>query len=75
MAAVDDLLDKIGQANEVMSKLAEVRQRLAGYREARQNFAQLVTDTQAERDALVAASETALRELGAAIEATFPPGP
>lgn len=73
MAAIDDLLDELGQTTEVMKALGEVRDRLQGYRESRQRFAELVQETQAERDALVTASEAALRNLAAAINAAFPP--
>jgi hypothetical protein len=72
MAAIDDLLVKLGETAELMKQLDEVRGRLQGYRTERQRFADLVDQTVIERDALVASAKTALKELAAAINAAYP---
>lgn len=72
MAAIDDLLAKLGETAQIIKNLDEVKTRLAGYREERQRFADLVATAMVERDAQVEAARQALKDLAAAINAAYP---
>lgn len=69
---VDDLLASVGAVNQVMANLAAERGKLQGYRDARQQYADLATTQKTVVDTLVAASEAALRDIHDKIQVVFP---
>lgn len=75
MAAIDDLLAKVGEVGQTMKDLEESRSRLQGYRDLRQQYAQHITNEQAARDILVEQSKVKLQELADAINAALPRTP
>lgn len=75
MAAIDDLQDKLAQVSDVMTKIAETRKLLENYRNTRQEYAQLVSDTKDQLNQQTTDGAQSLKELRDAINAVFPPSP
>lgn len=72
---IEDLLASVGQVGQVMAELTAERAKLQGYRDTRQQYADLVTSQKTLVDGLITNSEAALRDLAAKISAVFPATP
>jgi hypothetical protein len=72
MAAIDDLLVKVGELGQVLKDLEETRSRILGYRDQRQTLAGYIDQETAKRDLLVESSKAKLQELADAINTALP---
>lgn len=72
MAAIDDLLTKVGELGQVLKNLEETRSRIHGYRAQRTELMTLIDAEIVKRDELVESSKVKLQELADAINAALP---
>ena len=72
---IEDLLTSVGTVGQVMADLSAERAKLQGYRDVRQQYADLVATQKALVDNLITSSEAALRDLATKISAVFPASP
>ena len=69
---IEDLLAAVAAVNQTMADLGVARDVLQGYRAERVRYAALVDEQKVKVDAMVASSETALRDIAAKIKTVFP---
>lgn len=72
-AQTQSVADKLEALDVTLTLISEKRQLLRSYRDEKQRFADLVTEVQADLDALMAASETQLKGLRDTLNAAYPP--
>lgn len=75
MAAIDDLLAKMGELGQTMKNIEESRSRLQGYRDTRDQYAALIDVERGVRDQLIEDSKVQLQALADAINAALPRTP
>lgn len=75
MAAIDDLLAKMGELGQTMKNIEESRSRLQGYRDTRDQYAALIDVERGVRDQLIEDSKAQLQALADAINAALPRTP